>query len=135
MAKKKRHNKYLGSRFKRMKQPGRLQSAKSWLPTYKGKNILQGYRKQYGVDLLCAICELEILGIVLKPEYIKAIKQSVKGRILAKKRKKIEKQREFEGVYGVDHDEYFSFIAGYTEGGAAYGVPWESDEKESSLTF
>jgi hypothetical protein len=126
MSKKKKTNKYLGSRFKRMKQPGRLQSAKSWLPTYKGKNILQGYRKQYGVDLLCAIRELEILGIALNPEYIKAVKQSIEGGLLARKRKKIEKQEELEGVYGVDYDEYFSFIAGHTEGGASYGVPWES---------
>ena len=126
MSKKKKTNKYLGSRFKRMKQPGRLQSAKNWLPTYKGKNILQGYRKQYGVDLLCAIRELEMLGVVLNPEYIKAVKQSVEGGLLARKRKKIEKQEGVEGVYGVDYDEYFSFIAGFTEGGASYGVPWES---------
>lgn len=119
-------NKHLGTRFKRMKQPGRLQSAKSWLSKYKGKNILQGYRKQYGVDFLCAIRKLEILGIVLNPEYAKAVKQSIEGGLLAKKRKKIEKQKELEGVYGVDYDEYFSFIAGHTEGGAAYGVPWES---------
>ena len=125
MAKKKKTNKYLGSRFKRMKQPGRLQSAKSWLPTYKGKNILQGYRKQYGVDLLCAIRELEMLGIVLNPEYTKAVKRSVEARVRRRK-KKIESQGELEGVYGVDYNEYFSYIAGYTEGGASYGVPWDS---------
>lgn len=110
-----------------MKQPGRLHSAKSWLPTYKGKNILQGYRKQYGVDLLCAIRELEMLGIALNPEYIKAVKRSVAGVMLARKRKEIEKQEELEGVYAVDYDE-FLIIAGNTEGGASYGVPWESDK-------
>jgi len=126
MSKKKKTNRHLGSRFKRMKQPARLQSAKSWIPTYKGKNILQGYRKKYGVDLFCGIRELEMLGIVFAPEYIKAVKQSVEGELLSRKRKKIEKQKELEGVYGVDYDDYFSFIVGYTEGGASYGVPWES---------
>lgn len=123
---KNKANKHLGSRFKRMKQPGRLQSAKSWLPTYKGKNILQGYRKQYGVDFLCAIRELEMLGIVLNPRYVKAVKRTVEGELLARKRKKIKRQEGQEGVYGIDYDEYFSFIAGHTEGGASYGVPWDS---------
>ncbi len=67
-----------------------------------------------------------MLRIVLNPEYIKAVKRSVEGGLLARKRKKIEKQVEVEGVYGVDYDEYFSFIAGYTEGGVSYGVPSES---------
>lgn len=128
MSKKKKTNSHLGSRFKRMKQPARLQSAKSWLPKYNGKNIVQGYRKQYGVDLLCAIRELEILGIVLSPEYVKAVKQCVEGELLARRRKKLERQDEEEGIYGaygVDYDEYFSFIVGHTEGGAPYGVPWE----------
>jgi hypothetical protein len=57
---------------------------------------------------------------------IKAVKRSVEGELLARKRKKVEKQEAIEGVYGVDYDEYFSFIAGHTEAGAAYGVPWES---------
>jgi hypothetical protein len=88
MSKKKKTNRHLGSRFKRMKQPGRLQSAKGWLSIYKGNNILKGCRKQYGVDLLCAIRELEMLGIVLNPEYIKAVKQSVEGGITSKEKKK-----------------------------------------------
>lgn len=128
MAKKKKTNKNLGSRFKRMNQASRLQSAKSWLPTYEGKSILRGYRKHFGVDLLCAMRELEMLGVVLDPEYIKAVKKGVEAKLLARKRKKIEKQNMFEPVYGVDYDDYFSYIVGYTEGGAAYGVSWESDE-------
>lgn len=124
MAKKKKRPS--GSRFKRMKQSGRLQSAKSWLPTYEGKNIVQGYRKKYGVDSLCAIRELEMLGIVHNSEYIKAVKQSVEGALLARKRKKLERQRAQENLIYGDSDENFSFIVGYTEGGAPYGVPWDS---------
>ncbi len=133
MAKKKKINKNLGSRFKRMKQPGRLQSARAWLPTYKGKNIVKGYRKHYGVDLLCAIRELEMLGIVLNPEYINAVKKTVENISLARKRKKIEMQEALEGVYGVDYDEHYSFIAGFTEGGAAYGIPWEFCDLSTNL--
>ena len=66
-----------------------------------------------------------MLGIVLNPEYIKAVKQSVEGGC-RKEKKKDQKQEELEGVYGVDYDDYFSFIAGHTEGGFTYRVPWES---------
>ncbi len=45
-------------RRKSFKQDQRLQSAKSWLPTYEGKNIFRGYRKRYGVDWPTALREL-----------------------------------------------------------------------------
>jgi alanine-alpha-ketoisovalerate/valine-pyruvate aminotransferase len=67
-----------------------------------------------------------MLGIDLNPEYIEAVKKSVEGQLLAKKKEKIEKQEELEGVYGVDYDDRFSFIVGRTKGGATYGVPWET---------
>ena len=41
----------------------RLDSAKSWLPTYEGSNIVKGYRKRYGVDWPTAFKELEMLGV------------------------------------------------------------------------
>ena len=36
-------------RRKRLKREQRLESAKSWLPTYEGRNVFPGYRKRYGV--------------------------------------------------------------------------------------
>lgn len=104
-----------------MKQTGRLQSAKSWLAKFTGANIIKGYRKHFGVDYLCAICELELLGITLDQEYVVQLKRSIKDQSQAKKRKKMEKLTNY------DSDEYFCYIVGYTEGGAAYGLPWESE--------
>lgn len=113
-----------------MKQVRRLQSAKAWLLMQKKNNIIRAYRKHYAVDWLCAIRELEMLGIALDPEYVKAIKHRVERKFQTRKRKKIEKQKniieDYRGEHGLDYDEYFSYIAGFTEGGAAYGVPWES---------
>jgi hypothetical protein len=107
-----------------MKQKGRLQSAKSWLVKSTGANIIKGYRNHFGVDYLCAIRELELLGIPLNQEYVTQLKQSIKARSQAKMRKKAEKQ---ENLKSYDSDEYFCYIVGYTEGGAAYGIPWESE--------
>jgi hypothetical protein len=124
MTKQKKKNRYLGPRAKRMKQTGRLQSAKSWLPKFTGANIIKSYRKHFGVDYLCAIRELELLGIPLNQEYVAQLKRTIKDHSQAKMRKKIEKQ---ENLKSYDSDDYYCYIAGYTEGGAAYGIPWESE--------
>ena len=59
MSKKKRHTSQ--PRFHPMKRAARLSNAQAWLPKYDGKNVVRGYRKRYGVDLLCAIAELQML--------------------------------------------------------------------------
>jgi hypothetical protein len=50
-------------RRKRMNRTARLQSAKHWLPTYTGRDLVKGYRNWYGVSTVCAIMELRQLGI------------------------------------------------------------------------
>ena len=49
-------------RRRRMNREARLQSAKHWLPTYTGNDVVKGYRNWYGVDTVCAIVELRQLG-------------------------------------------------------------------------
>ncbi len=44
-------------RHKRLKREGRLQAAKYWLPKYNGKNIVKGYSKHFGVNIICAVDE------------------------------------------------------------------------------
>ena len=41
-----------------MKRPQRLESAKSWLETYKGKKVVKAYHKRYGVNFETAFTEL-----------------------------------------------------------------------------
>jgi hypothetical protein len=123
--KKKKHNRYLGPCCKRMKQSARLQSAKIWLTKYEGKKIISAYRKHYGVDSLCAALELRILGYDISDEHIEQYKKEEEAKhrkALLVKQKRIEKEQE--NNFG-ESNEWFSFIAGYTAGGAAYGVKWE----------
>ena len=60
---KKKGRPRLPPRRKRMKCEKRLKAAKAWIPQYEGKNLVKGYRKHFGVDILCAIKELQMLGI------------------------------------------------------------------------
>jgi len=91
MAKRKK-KKSLPPRLKRMKRTDRLQSAKYWLQEFHGENVIRAYRKRYGVDWLCAVKELRILGVELDPVYVRKLEQTIEGQIKTNRRRKTEKQ-------------------------------------------
>ena len=103
----------------------RLRSAKSWLVKYEGiredRKIVKGYRKKYGVDFLCAIKELEMLGVKLSDSYKEGILAHLE-REKKNKEAKLEKQRQRINVINDYSNEDFAFIVGYTSGGAPYGL-------------
>ncbi len=114
-------------RRKRYKRNQRLESAKKWLIDYSGKHIVKGYAKWYGVDLLCAITELRMIGVQISEEYEILVKQSIEAKSKAKrlKEKKAKEQQEsFEGF----SDDRFAYIAGYTSNGFPFGVTHEEME-------
>jgi hypothetical protein len=115
-----------------MRRPARLQSARHWLPTYEGKNIVKGYRKHFGVDWDSAFKELELLGVPIDPEYKTEMLKSIAGNIAARKRRKL-KRRGLSEKPPFEQDWYFAYIAGYTEGGFAYGITWEEWNKLEQL--
>ncbi len=60
-----------------MDRSARLQSARTWLTTYSGKNIAAGYRRHFAVDWVCAFRELEMLGVKIDSAYKDQILKSV----------------------------------------------------------
>ena len=129
MSKKKKSN---TPRRKRWTRDVRLQKANQFLETYNGKNLVKGYANWFGVDLNCALTELQLAGVTISEEEKKKVKQAIETKAQLKKIKK-EKQREKEdALMYEDSDEYFAFIVGYTEGGAPYGITheeWKEIEK------
>jgi hypothetical protein len=123
MAKKKP----LPPRRKRMGRPARLQAARHWIPTYSGKSIVHGYAKWFGVDLTCSLKELELLGVPLDPVYVERLRVTLQNRVQPKRTKEPERADIPEG-YGEDWDDDFACIAGFTSGGAPFGVTWEEAE-------
>jgi hypothetical protein len=126
MVKKRKQNQ--PPRRKRMKRPQRLESAKSWLETYEGNNVVKAYRKRYGVDHNCAFTELEMLGVPIDPDYKERVLQSVAAQAAAKRCQKAERKAEQERLLGIESDDRFAFIVGYTSSGAPYGLTWEEWE-------
>ena len=121
---RKRKNSSSIPRHKRMRRTDRLQVAKQWLPTFIGKSIVRGYARYFAVDLLCAVTELEMLGNQFEPEYIDQLKRTIAGQIEPKQERKRSKEEEVM-VTSFESDDRFCYIAGYTSGGAPYGVTWE----------
>ena len=110
-----------------MSRLARLQSAPHWIPKYAGKNIVRGYAKHYGVNLLCAAKELQLLGVEVDPEYVRRLQATVEAKAEAMRKRK-EKEpwaRELEELAAADWDDDFAYIAGYTSSGVPYGVTWE----------
>ncbi len=49
------------------------------------------------------------------------------------KKKKTKKKKHQNEFAGLEQDEYFYFIAGYTPGGAPYGITWEQAREEGLI--
>lgn len=116
-------------RRKQMNRAERLQSAKQWLKTYEGKNIIKSYAKWYAVSKICAMTELEIIGVAFSEDIKKEIKRSENGRIHQKqlRMKRCKEKSRLEDNF--DFDETFAFIAGYTEGGIPFGITHDEIEE------
>ncbi|WP_205520044.1 hypothetical protein [Virgibacillus doumboii] len=120
----KRRNRSNTPRHKRLNRSSRLDAAKHWIPKYEGKHLVKGYSKHFGVDKLCAVKELEILGYPIKPSYKKQLQESIhlNQRNVGLQHNETEDE---------ESNETFAYIAGYTPGGAPYGITWEElDENE-----
>jgi len=103
-------------RRKRMNRAARLESAKHWLPTYTGCDVVKGYRKWYGVSTVCAITELRQLGIKVDEQRLIQAKRTEESTAFqrAKKRQERAEKRVEEETPLVESDENFAYIAGYT---------------------
>lgn len=122
---------------KAMKFAERKAKAEKWVSEYDGTpyggDIVKAYRKKFAVDRMKAVAELQMLGVSLTKEQIDREKAAVKAyqdiqRAKKAKRKRLREQRKMQKSDIEDYakqDGTFYYIAGYTSGGAPYGVTWE----------
>lgn len=122
---------------KAMKFAERKAKAEKWVAEYDGTpyggDIIKAYRKKFAVDRMKAVAELQMLGVSLTKEQIdrekaavRAYQEARKAKKAKRKRKREQERMEKEGLlFGEDQDDTFFYIAGYTSGGAPYGVTWE----------
>ena len=108
----------------------RLKEARKWFPEQgftEDSHIVKAYRKKFNVDRTCAMKELCMLH-VLSPEK----QASYEAQLNAKKEKRQRRKQQVE-YQPFEQDEYFYFIAGYTSGGAPYGITWEQAREDGLI--
>ncbi|HEX2203987.1 MAG TPA: hypothetical protein VHG91_11840 [Longimicrobium sp.] len=113
-------------RRKRLSRAARLRSAKRWIATYRGHDVVRGYRKWFGVSDVCAVLELRMLDVAIPGARLEQARQAEQSRASQRVRR-LEKRARAAGP--ADSDDAFAFVAGYTEGGAAFGNSWEDMER------
>jgi hypothetical protein len=111
---------------KTLSRARRLQRAKQWLSSCRGKNLVRGYTKWFGVDKVCAIVELRMLGVDIPDARLEQARRDERARAAQRARRK---EKDAGGAL-CDWDAEFAFIAGYTEGGAPYGIRWDELDEE-----
>ena len=122
---------------KAMKFAERRPKAEKWVAAYDGTpyggDIVKAYRKKFAVDRMKAVEELQLLGVPLTKEQIDREKAAVKAYQELQRAKKAKRKRTREQgriqkgdlLFFEDQDDIFYYIAGYTSGGAPYGITWE----------
>ena len=93
------------------RKEARLRKGKQWLFTYTGspKKMNKHYRERFHVDAVTTAKDLQELGVNYTRERLAELYKDCDGR--------------------------FAFIAGYTDGGAPYGVMWEEVGIDLGLPF
>jgi hypothetical protein len=70
-----------------------------------------------------------MLGVEVDPACREQVLRTLQEQAEARKRRRLEKAAELETMMGIEQDETFAFIVGYTPGGAPYGITWEEWEQ------
>ena len=122
MKKAKRNN---TARRKKLNKKQRISIANNWLKSYNGKNIVKGYFNWFGVDLLCAIRELRIVGQIISEQYEIQVRKSVEDKILQRKNAKERKEHN-------EIENEFEFIVGYTSNEMPFGIRKDELIKDES---
>lgn len=108
-----------------MSRAARLQAARRWIAGYRGKNLVRGYKKWFGVGDVCAVVELRMLGVDIPDARLEQARRDEQARATGRARKKEEYAARTSPR---EWNDAFAFIAGYTEGGAPYGITWSEWE-------
>ncbi|HEY3781729.1 MAG TPA: hypothetical protein VGL56_11630 [Fimbriimonadaceae bacterium] len=97
-----------------------------WVKEFVGKDPIRAYRKHFHASWSCAIVELGMLGFQFSEEDILEANRRQTRCQEGKRQKQTKKPgKKAAGTWGVDFDDNFAFIAGFTSGGAPFGTTWQ----------
>jgi hypothetical protein len=122
-----KRKKKLPPRAKRMNRTGRLQSARAtkWVESYTGGHLVRGYRRKFGVDLLCAITELRALGQSIPASYEAKVRATLEAVSQKRRDTKLAAEQAQADAKAEAQFEPWEFWWG------GNGKPWD-EEKEAA---
>ena len=120
-----------------MNRKQRIQAAARWLTEYDGSHVVRSYRKRYGVDWLCAVKELQLLGVEIDPEYVSQLRRTVDEQAKKNHEKRLERHasasvEEWSERYPFSEGDFY-FVAGHTSNGMPYGITWEEARQQGLI--
>lgn len=77
-----------------MRRRARLADARPWLPKQSGEDVVDAYQRWYGVDPVCAIMELRLLGASITDEYEAQVREALALRANARAAKRVAQRAE-----------------------------------------
>ena len=107
----------------------KLNRMRNWYNT-QGKNskhLVSKFKKAFNLDMRGAAIYLYKIGAI-DEKFRDGLLKGEETRLEKKRLKKQEKEYYYE-----EYDGYFAYIAGYTSGGAPYGLTWEELGIDTSL--
>jgi len=105
----------LPPKVKRMERAGRIASARIWLASYSGKNVLRGYCAHFGVDWRCAAVELKTLGVDLDPAYLAQRERTEAEQSRKRIEQKQKQQADSDQHWHPYTDPLSAYVAGDVE--------------------
>ena len=120
-----KRKKKLPPRAKHMDRTGRLQSARAtkWVESYTGGHIVRGYRRKFGVDLLCAITELRALGQSIPASYEAKVRATLEAESQKRRDTKLAAERAQADANAQLQLDPWAFWWG------ANGEPWDAEKE------
>ena len=95
-------------RHKILDKKGRLQAAKFWMSVYNGSNLVSGYSRHFGVDKLCAVRELRLLGVEINDHYVMQLCAALDTQRKIKEER--NKMKQFEADFFEEYEEYIFLL-------------------------
>jgi hypothetical protein len=112
----------------------RLKSARKWIASYRGKNLVRGYKKRFGVSDVCAVVELRMMGVNIPDARLEQARRDECDRAAHNTRRKQKRTpRQPQPLAFGEWEPLYAFIAGY-EDDAPYGITWEGMEVPEART-
>ena len=125
MTAKQNKNNFFIQNPKEMQSKERLKVVKRWAESVDTAEKIKSYMEFFGVNKLCAANELLQVGVDLQEKYAHRWATRIERKALARKKKSRVKNKENLETPSFELENDFYYVAGYTEGGAPYGITFE----------